>query len=105
MAPRSLLTATRPLRILARTPITQRTFTTSRNLRIKEDADRTPEQVEAAKQDQLREQKEGKGRWREDLASHGESNIAADKESVNDHGKHMEELQKEGAKKGEKGEL
>jgi hypothetical protein len=80
-------------------------FTTSPFLRIKEDADRTPEQVEAAKQDQLREQKEGKGRWREDLASHGESNIAADKQNVEDHGEHMEELQKEGKEKGEKGEL
>jgi hypothetical protein len=102
-----IFTAMRPLRTLplTRTPVASRTFTTSRTLRIKEDADRTPEQLEAAKQDQLREQKEGKGRWREDLASHGESNIAADKESVNDHGKHMEELQKEGKRKGEEGEL
>jgi hypothetical protein len=102
--------ASRCLRLFTRTPIsrataTTRTFTTSPFLRIKEDADRTPEQVEAAKQDQLREQKEGKGRWREDLASHGESNIAADKQNVEDHGEHMEELQKEGKEKGEKGEL
>jgi hypothetical protein len=83
----------------------QPTFSTTSFLRIKEDANRTPEQLEEVKQDQLREQKEGKGRWREDLASRGESNIAADKEDVKDHGKHMEELQKEGAKKGEKGEL
>jgi predicted secreted protein len=72
---------------------------------IKEDADRTPEQVEQAKQEQLKEQQQGKGRWREDLASHGESNIAADKDKVDDHDAHMEELQKEGAKKGEKGDL
>lgn len=74
-------------------------------MRIKEDADRTPEQVEGAKQEQLKEQKEGKGRWREDLASHGESNIAADKEKVHDHDEHMEDLQKHTAEKGEKGEI
>lgn len=100
MAPRALLA----LRPITRLP-TIRTFTTSPMQRIKEDANRTPEQVEAAKQDQLREQKEGKGRWREDLASHGESNIAADKQKVEDHGKHMEELQQEGKRKVEKGEL
>jgi len=72
---------------------------------IKEDADRTPEQVEQAKQDQLREQEQGKGRWREDLASHGESNIAADRQQVNDHEQHMKELQQEGKEKGEKGEM
>jgi hypothetical protein len=108
MASRALFTAMRPMpqRIQPSTHFSSiRRFSVSRTMRIKEDADRTPEQLEAAKQDQLREQKEGKGRWREDLASHGESNIAADKENVNDHGKHMKELQKEGAKKGEKGEL
>jgi hypothetical protein len=83
----------------------RRTLSTTPRLYIKEDANRSPEQLEQAKQEQLQEQKEGKGRWREDLASHGESNIAADKENVNDHGKHMADLQKEGAKKGEKGEL
>ncbi|KAF2029823.1 hypothetical protein EK21DRAFT_100897 [Setomelanomma holmii] len=100
MPPRTLLSSFR-----LSTPIARRTFATTPRMRIKEDADRTPEQVEKAKQDQLKEQQQGKGRWREDLASHGESNIAADKEKVGDHDKHMEELQKEGAKKGEKGEL
>jgi hypothetical protein len=109
MAPRTLLTATRSLRA----PIpsmriaftTRRTFLSSPTLRIKEDADRSPEQVEAAKQEQLREQEKGEGRWREDLASHGESNIAADKQQVNDHDAHMKELQKEGKEKGEKGQM
>ena len=72
---------------------------------IKEDADRSPEQVEKAKQEQLKEQEQGKGRWREDLASHGESNIAADKEKVHDHDSHMKDLQQETAKKGEKGQI
>jgi predicted secreted protein len=100
MAPRAFLSAFRPLTFSAR-----RTFTTIRSMRIKEDADRSPEQVENAKQDQLKEQAQGKGRWREDLASSGESNIAADKEKVHDHDSHMKDLQKETAKKGEKGEL
>jgi predicted secreted protein len=100
MSSRTLLSAFRPLTFTAR-----RTFTTTRTLRIKEDANRTPEQLEQAKQEQLKEQEQGKGRWREDLASHGESNIAADKEKVHDHESHMKDLQKETAKKGEKGEL
>ena len=91
------------LRPTTRTPL--RTLTTTPIQRIKEDADRSPEQVEQAKQDQLKEQKEGKGRWREDLASTGESNIAADKEGVSNHDEHMKELQQEGKEKGEKGEL
>ncbi|CAG5141731.1 uncharacterized protein ALTATR162_LOCUS1000 [Alternaria atra] len=109
MAPRILLTASRSLR----TPIpstriaftARRTFLSTPTLRIKEDADRTPEQVENAKQEQLKEQERGEGRWREDLASHGESNIAADRQQVDDHDAHMKELQKEGKEKGEKGDL
>lgn len=72
---------------------------------IKEDAIRSADQVEQAKQDQLKEQAQGKGRWREDLASSGESSIAADRQQVDDHGEHMKELQHEGKQKGEKGEL
>lgn len=102
MAPRALL----PLRL--RTPFlytTRRTLSMTPRMLIKEDADRSPEQVEKAKQDQLKEQKQGEGRWREDLASHGESNIAADKEEVNDHKDHIEELQHETKKKGESGAI
>lgn len=104
MAPRALFTAMRSLR----SPMivsTRRAFANTPRMTIKEDADRTPEQVEQAKQDQLREQEQGKGRWREDLASHGESNIAADRQQVNDHEQHMKELQQEGKEKGEKGEM
>jgi hypothetical protein len=104
MSPRAIFSAMRPLAPL-RTQLARRTLTTTPRMCIKEDADRSPEQLEKIKQDQLKEQKEGKGRWREELASHGESNIAADKEKVHDHDKHMKDLQQEGAKKGEKGEL
>jgi hypothetical protein len=86
--------------------LTHRTFTTSFPLSIKEDANRSPEQLEKIKQDQLKAQKEGKAEWNEELASAGEASITADKQDVDDHGKHMEELQKEtaGEMKKEKGE-
>ena len=102
MAPRALLS----LRLS--TPLlhtTRRTLSTTSRMRIKEDADRSPDQVEKAKQEQLKEQQQGEGRWREDLASHGESNISADKEKVHDHEDHIEELQQETKKKGDKGEI
>ncbi|KAL1801235.1 hypothetical protein ACET3X_001577 [Alternaria dauci] len=83
----------------------RRTFLSTPTLRIKEDAQRSPEELENAKQEQLKEQERGEGRWREDLASHGESNIAADKQQVDDHDAHIKELQKEGKEKGEKGEM
>ncbi|KAF1832808.1 hypothetical protein BDW02DRAFT_459886, partial [Decorospora gaudefroyi] len=82
-----------------------RTITSTQRLSIKEDASRTPEQIEASKQEQLKEQARGQGRWREDLASHGESSIAADKQGVADHSEHMKELQDQGKKKGEEGAL
>lgn len=104
VSPRTILSATRSLR----TPMTlstRRAFTTTPRMAIKEDANRSPEEIEQAKQDQLKEQQQGQGRWREDLASSGESNIAADRQQVSDHQAHMKELQQEGKKKGEKGEM
>jgi len=103
MASRTL-SSIRPLRVWS-TFSTRRTLATTPRMLIKEDADRSPEQIEKAKQEQLKEQEQGKGRWREDLASHGESNIAADKEKVHDHDSHMKDLQQETAKKGEKGQI
>jgi hypothetical protein len=102
MAPRTLM-AFRP--ISAFSPIARRTFSTTRHMQIKEDGNRSAQELEQKKQEQLREQKEGKGRWREDLASSGESNIAADKQKVEDHKSHMQELQEQTKQKGEKGEL
>lgn len=72
---------------------------------IKEDAERSPEEIEKKNQEQLKKQEHGKGHWHEGLASQGESNIVADKEHVKDHDKHMNELQQQTKKKGEKGEL
>ena len=81
-----------------RQPTIARSFSISPQLRLKEDGDRSPEEIEKKKQEQLQKQREGKGEWHESLASGGESNIAADKERVHDHDKHMEDLQKETAK-------
>jgi hypothetical protein len=82
-----------------------RPFSQAQHLRLKEDANRSPEELERIKQEQLKQQKEGKGQWNEELASSSESHVAADKQMVNDHHQHMSDLQKETAKKGEKGQL
>ena len=74
VSPRTILSATRSLR----TPMplsTRRAFVTTPRMAIKEDANRSPEQIEQAKQEQLKEQQQGQGRWREDLASSGESTM------------------------------
>ena len=102
MAPRALL-ALRP--ISAFSPIVRRSLSTTPRMQLKEDGNRSGQELEQKKQEQLKEQKEGKGRWREDLASSGESNIAADKENVQDHKSHMEKLQEQTKQKGEKGEI
>ena len=82
-----------------------RPFSQAQRLRLKEDANRSPEELERIKQEQLKQQKEGKGQWSEELASSSESHVAADKQKVNDHQQHMSDLQKETAEKGEKGQL
>jgi hypothetical protein len=83
----------------------RRTLTTTPRMFLKEDADRSPEQIEKKKQEQLKKQEKGEGEWHESLASSSESHIAADKEHVNDHDDHMSKLQEETKKKGEKGEI
>ncbi|KAF2755766.1 hypothetical protein EJ05DRAFT_114495 [Pseudovirgaria hyperparasitica] len=67
--------------------------------RLKEDGNRSPEEIESEKQSQLRKQKEGKGEWHESLASSSEAGVKADQEKVQDHGKHMKKLQEETAAK------
>ena len=96
-----LFHATR-LQRLSTPPSSLRNFTTTPFRLIKEDASRSPEELEQTKQDQLKAQKQGKAQWNEKLASAGEASIAADKENVNDHDSHMEELQKQTAGKAEK---
>lgn len=80
--------------------LSSRTFTSqSRRFAGKEDKDRSPEEVERVKQEQIEKQRKGQGHWHEELASAGESSIAADRQNVKDHGEHMEDLQKETAQK------
>jgi hypothetical protein len=95
----------RPITTLRSSASIIRPFSQAQQLRLKEDANRSPEELERIKQEQLKQQKEGKGQWNEELASSSESHVAADKQKVNDHQQHMSELQKETAKKGEKGDL
>ena len=79
-----------------------RTFSRAANLRIKEDANRTPEELDNLKNEQVKKQEKGEGHWHEGLASNSEAGIAADKENPDDHGEHMEDLQKETAGQAEK---
>ena len=82
-----------------------RPFNSSVFLRLKEDGDRSPEQLEQKKQQQVHKAKQGEARWHEGLASSGESNVKADREQPQDHDQHIQDLQKETAKKGQKGEI
>jgi len=82
-----------------------RTFATTQIQRLKEDADRSPEHIEQKKHESVNKAKKGEGEWHEGLASSGESNVKADKQDVEDHDKHMEDLQKHTAQKGEEGKL
>jgi hypothetical protein len=83
------------------TSYTIRPFSQAQQLRLKEDANRSPEELERIKQEQLKQQKEGKGQWNEELASSSESHVAADKQKVDDHQQHMSDLQKETAQQSE----
>ena len=82
-----------------------RSFIITNRLSIKEDANRTGEELEAKKQEQLDKQKRGEGHWHEELASAGESNIKADKEHVEDHDEHIEDLQKQTEDAANKGKV
>jgi len=80
-----------------------RLFTSQPRLFIKEDADRSPEELEKHKEEHLEKQEKGEGEWDRNLASRGEESIAADKDAdkVDDHEEHMEDLQKQTAGKSE----
>ncbi|KAF2787251.1 hypothetical protein K505DRAFT_288261, partial [Melanomma pulvis-pyrius CBS 109.77] len=72
---------------------------------LKEDENRSPEELEKKKQNHLEKQKRGEGHWEEKLGSQSEGNVAADKEHVKDHDDHMSKLQEETKEKGEKGDI
>lgn len=103
----------RPYRAISLRPSTRiirpssssiRPFTTSPSLRLKEDASRSPEEIDQKKHEQIDKQKKGEGHWHEELASSSESNIGADREhgKVEDHDDHMSDLQEQTAGQKEK---
>lgn len=69
---------------------------------LKEDGNRSGEELNKTKHEQIEKQKKGEGHWHEELASAGEANITADKDKVDDHDSHIEDLQKQTAEKHEK---
>lgn len=69
-----------------------RPFTSARTSRIPEDKKQDPEEAERAKQN-ANQSKEA----RREVASSSEEVVGADQQKVNDHGKHMEDLQKQTA--------
>ncbi|KAF2089138.1 hypothetical protein K490DRAFT_64343 [Saccharata proteae CBS 121410] len=78
---------------------TQRSFqTATARLAGKETAlhnEGRAEEAEKAKQDQLKEQKEGRGQWKEELSSDSESIVKADRGDINASKGTIEQLQRE----------
>ncbi|KAK5134083.1 hypothetical protein LTR08_006973 [Meristemomyces frigidus] len=60
------------------------------------------EEVEHHKQDQLQKQKEGKGHWKDELASDSESAIKADRGDIEASDDTIKKMQEETAKQAEK---
>lgn len=89
-------TARRSIRqlVCARTP--SRPLSYSRPLALKEDKVQDPQEIEKAKQEQLKD-----GKKKQELESASETGVKADREKVNDHKSHMEDLQKETAQQKE----
>jgi hypothetical protein len=68
------------------------------NVISRADNEARPEEAEKLKQQQLKEQQQGKGQWHEGLASDSESAVKADRGDQDHSQKSIEELQKETAK-------
>ncbi|KAH9830239.1 hypothetical protein Tdes44962_MAKER09059 [Teratosphaeria destructans] len=90
-------------RIVAASP---RSFQSGRVLMAgKEDAlhnENRPDEAERAKQEQLRAQREGRGQWKDELASNSESIIKADRGDLGRSKESIRELQEESAKVAER---
>ncbi|EME49699.1 hypothetical protein DOTSEDRAFT_68466 [Dothistroma septosporum NZE10] len=96
LRPISRVTTRRPVH-LTRFQAPARTLTYTPCMRLKEDKIQTPEEIESAKQEQLKT-----GKRREELESASESVVGADREEVSNHDNHIKELQQEGAKEKQK---
>ncbi|KAK1065010.1 hypothetical protein LTR74_008286 [Friedmanniomyces endolithicus] len=83
----------------ARTTLPTRSFHSCRVLAVGKESElhneNRGEEAEAHKQDQLRKQKEGKGHWKDELASDSESIVKADRNEMGSAKENIEELQKE----------
>ncbi|CAK3958330.1 Hypothetical predicted protein [Lecanosticta acicola] len=75
------------------TTTTRRAFTSTPRFRLKEDTPQSAEEIEAAKQEQLKT-----GRRKGELKSQSEAAVGADQQKVRDHGEHMADLQEQTAK-------
>ncbi len=107
LSTRSAARVTRGRPVHLPSPQILRPFSGQARLFIKEDADRSADEIEKHKQDHLKKQEKGEGHWDRNLASRGEESIAADKQSdhVEDHEEHMGDLQKQTAGRSEKEHL
>ncbi|KAF7186463.1 hypothetical protein HII31_12165 [Pseudocercospora fuligena] len=89
-------------RMLAPTGAFTRSFTSVRVLRAGKESkpadEGRAEEIERVKQQQLKEQKEGKNTWKEDIASDSESVVKADRGEINNAKDTIAQLQKESAK-------
>merc|ERR1712115_372569 len=94
---------TRTFAAASRATATTRTFGTSRALAAgKESALHQEGRAEEAEREQLKEQREGKGHWKDELASDSESIVKADRNDMKNTKATISELQKEAAKQAEK---
>ena len=99
----SLLTRTLRLRLpTAALSTSIRPLSTTPAHLLKESGDRTPEELEAKKREQLAKQEKGEGHWHSELGSNSEEHVKADREEVRDHDEHVKELQQETKKESEK---
>ncbi|CZT15573.1 uncharacterized protein RCC_01425 [Ramularia collo-cygni] len=69
----------------------------SKPLALREEKLQSPQEIEKAKQEQLKD-----GKKKQDLESSSETVVKAEREEVSDHDSHMEKLQKETAQQKEK---
>jgi len=82
-----------------------RSFATTPFRQLKEDAQRSGEEIEAKKREQLKKQDRGDGHWHEELGSQSESHVKADRENIDDHDEHIEDLQDQTEKAGKEGKI
>ncbi|KAL1587574.1 hypothetical protein WHR41_03799 [Cladosporium halotolerans] len=86
---------------LAARPLAPRSFATSAARAAGKEStlhnEGRPDEAEALKQQQLREQKQGQGKWHEGLASDSESAVKADRGDQKDANKSIGEMQRDTA--------